>query len=155
MVEDFSTQFQVETNMPAVLVMESSTHFREVLNEMLEVRKQTELEENSGLKPEKSPRLPPIYLTDEELKDFRKENENSSRNIGKLFINLQTEEQLRPSLNQIERQSSQELLETKDSTHLNVPVGELDVKSSLQTRKEQGNIRVLELNALKKAFPGK
>ena len=155
MVDDnFATQFQLEASMPGVLVMESSTHFREVLNQMLvEVREPTESGKTTELKDKKTPRLPPIYLTDEELKYLKKENENCSRNIGKFPSHLENEEKSLNSL-KMERQISQEL-EMKDSSHLGVPVGDLDYKSFLPQKEEWNDCGVLGLNASEKPLPGR
>lgn len=82
MVEKFHMKFQMDPDLPSVAVMQSSTHFRKVMNEMLHGNDNSNATERIS-----SPRLPPIHLTDEEseMKDI--ENENSSKNIGKFAPN--------------------------------------------------------------------
>lgn len=111
MVENFRMKFQMDPDLPSVLVMQSSTHFREVLNEML----QGENDTSSTIQRASSPRLPPIHLTDEESDIKEIQNENSTKNIGKLPPNKHLES--------IENVSSLKLekKESIDSEFLQVP----------------------------------
>jgi hypothetical protein len=140
MVEYFPTQFQVETNMPAVLVMQSSTHFREVLNEMLQVRTEGESEGKATEGSTSPPRLPPIYLTDEECKACGiKENENSSKNIGKFPPSSNTEI-FNFNHAEMTKQNSQEDDEKETTKYLKVPIEELDSRATVLAIKEPQHI---------------
>ena len=92
MVENFQMKFHMDADLPSVLVMQSSTHFREVLNEMLHGN-DTSDNDTAGKTVQVrvgSARLPPIHLTDEESEIKERENENSTKNIGKFPSNPQS-----------------------------------------------------------------
>ena len=86
-------KFQMDPDLPSVLVMQSSTHFRQVLNDMLDVSESTDSKQTTEKTPLTVPsaRLPPIHLTDEESESKYIENENSTKNIGKFPPNENSE----------------------------------------------------------------
>lgn len=143
MVENFRMKFQMDPDLPSVLVMQSSTHFREVLNEMLQGDTGASITE---IQRTSTPRLPPIHLTDEESEVKDIENENSTKNIGKLLSSQESEsvENIKPA--------KLEKTESIDSEFLQVPETsseDIDVKN---TNTQQPSIR-LESGGFAKKIP--